>query len=105
MKTFTDQRFTNHLQRIRLTVQIDTQRIRGKVLKHLEGVFDLATNQAKNEKLDPASRQKWTHAAGYVAQVMNSVAAGFDEKQIDTDLNELERMINEARAIREKRSK
>jgi len=43
-------------------------------------------------------RQMWTRVAAYIAQIINSAASGFDEKQIDEDLNKLEKLINEATA-------
>jgi len=33
--------------------------------------------------------------AAYIAQITNSVANGFDERQIDENLNKLEKLINE----------
>jgi len=83
--------------------------MRGKTLRKLEGLFDLAVSLAKGEvktqteegRENPVTlkqRQMWARVAAYVAQIMNSVASGFDERQIDADLDELERLVNEAKA-------
>ena len=74
-------------------IKVDIQRMRGKALEALEELFDMAKNLAKNK-----GRQIWTRIAAYICQVINSVASGFDERQIDVQLDELERLINEARS-------
>jgi len=95
--------------RLRRTVQIDTQQIRSKALKDLGELFELAmalargevktqTEGGKTERVTLKQRQMWARIAAYVAQIMNSVATGFDERQIDKNLDELERMVREARA-------
>lgn len=84
--------------RLRKTVQINTQRLRGKALKALEELFNMAKKQAKNKELTIKQRQAWVRIAAYICQVVNSVAKGFDEKQIDLDLDKLEKLLNEAQA-------
>jgi hypothetical protein len=93
-------------------VALDKQQIRSKSIKSLEGLFDLACSLAKGEiktqvvagkqlKVTVKQRQMWARIAAYTAQIMNSVMTGFDEKQIDTQLDELEKLVNEAKAKRE----
>jgi hypothetical protein len=88
---------------------VDTQRIRGKTLNSLQELFDLAVALAKGKvktqnedgvpvKVTLKQRQMWARVAAYIAQIMNSVASGFDERQIDVQLDELERLVNEAKA-------
>ena len=95
--------------KLKRSVEVDTQRMRGKTLKALEELFDLAmslakgevktqTEQGETEKVTLKQRQLWARVAAYIAQIMNSVAEGFDERQIDEDLDELERLVNEARS-------
>lgn len=90
-------------------VKVNTQEIRVKTLNRLEELFDLAvalakgevktqTENGKTEKVTLKQRQIWARVAAYIAQIMNSVAEGFDERQIDADLDELERLVNEAKA-------
>lgn len=79
-------------------VKIDTQKLRKDALKGLEELFKIAKKMAKSKKMEIEQRQMWARVAAYIAQVVNSVASSFDEKQIDKDLDELERLINEAKA-------
>lgn len=87
----------NRVRRVRRTIKIDTQRMRGKALTNLEELFDMAKALAKDKKVKLPTRQKWAQIAAYIAQVINSVASGFDEKEIDIQLDELERLVNEAK--------
>jgi len=77
------------------TLQVNTQRIRGKLLESLERQFEIADGFAKDESLKPRQRQFWMRISAYIGQVMNSVAKGFDESKISKQLDELERMIRE----------
>jgi len=97
------------LAELKETIKVDTQNIRGKTLNSLQELFDLAVALAKgrvktqNEdgvpvKVTLKQRQMWARVAAYIAQIMNSVASGFDERQIDVQLDELERLVNEAKA-------
>ena len=97
------------LAKFRKEVEVETQIMREKALKRLEELFNLAASLAKGKVKTQTEngkklvvtlpqRQKWAHVAAYIAQVMNSIATRFDERQIDVDLDELERLINEAKA-------
>lgn len=88
----------SRVQKLKRRIKIDTQRMRGKALTSLEELFEMATELAKNKELDLKDRQFWTRIAAYICQVINSVATGFDERQIDVQLDELERLVIEARA-------
>jgi len=94
---------------LKRTVKVDTQEIRSKTIRSLELLFDLAVAFAKGEiktqkeegkrvKVTLKQRQMWARIAAYIAQIMNSIASGFDEKEIDVQLDELERLVNEAKA-------
>jgi len=94
---------------LRKTVKVNTQRIRRDLLNYLEEIFNLAASLArgryqtqveggKQKKVTLKERRMWARVAGYVAQVMNSVAEGFDEREIDVQLDELERLVREAKA-------
>lgn len=52
----------------------------------------------KQVKVSLKQRQLWARVAAYTAQIINSIAEGFDEREIDIQLDELERLINEAKA-------
>jgi hypothetical protein len=43
-------------------------------------------------------RQMWARIAAYAAQIMNTIANGIDDRQIDKDLALLEKLVNEATA-------
>ena len=40
-------------------------------------------------------RQMWAHVAAYIGQIMGNLANGYDERQVDEDLAELERLVDE----------
>jgi hypothetical protein len=95
---------------LRRTLKVDTQEMRLKTMKKLQALFNLSSAFAKGnvrfqsedgkaKKLDINQRQMWARVAAYIAQVMNSVSLAFDEKEIDRDLDELERLVNEAKAM------
>ena len=75
--------------------QVDTQRIRAKLMKSLEGMFEVAEGFAKDKNLKLKQRQVWSRIAAYIGQVINSLAKSFDEAKISKQLDELERMIRE----------
>ena len=97
------------VRRLRKSIKVETQEIRAKTLENLEEIFNLAASLAKGEvktqtvdglpvKVTIKQRQMWARVAAYIAQIMNSIALRFDERQIDVELDELERLINEAKA-------
>jgi len=94
---------------LRKTFEVDTQRLRVKAIKGLEELFDLASgfakgsyrfqyDQGKREPITMKQRQMWARIAAYAAQIMNTIANGIDERQIDKDLAKLELLVNEATA-------
>jgi len=102
------------LVELKKAIKIDTQRLRVKMLNGLEELFDLATafaegkiktqvEEGKKVKVTLKQRQMWARVAAYIAQIMNSLAEGFDEREIDAQLEELERLVNEAKAKTETR--
>jgi len=95
--------------KLREKVKVDTQRMRAKWMKSLEEIFNFAASLAKGEfktqtvngetvKVSMKQRQIWARIAAYTAQIMNSIAQGFDEREIDAQLDELERLVSEAKA-------
>lgn len=99
----------DRVSRFRRRIKIDTQKIRGNAIRKLEELFNLAVSLAKGEvktqtvdgetmKVTLKQRQMWARVAAYIAQILNSLAEGFDEREIDVQLDELERLVNEARA-------
>jgi hypothetical protein len=45
-------------------------------------------------------REKWARIAAYTGQVMDGLALGYGETQLQTDLKKLEQMVNEVRCHR-----
>ena len=88
----------SRIQKLKKRIKIDTQRMRGKTLNTLEELFEMAKDLAQNTNLKLKQRQMWTRIAAYICQVINSVASGFDERQTDVQLDQLEDLINEARS-------
>jgi hypothetical protein len=88
----------------RRILRLDTQRIRFELVTKLRDIFNAAHALAQNRDLDLRERQKWARVAAYAAQTIDSLCVKFDEKQIDKDLAELERLVNEVRAKTKSRS-
>jgi len=81
-------------------VKLDTQQLRYNVINKLTDLFNAASGMAKSRGLDVKDRQEWTRIAGYIAQMIESISKGYDEKQIDSDLASLKKMIAEAKTKR-----
>jgi ArsR family metal-binding transcriptional regulator len=88
----------NRLQKCRRILQIDTQQIRFKVINKLEEMFDCAQALSRNTALRLNEREKWAKIAATIAKTINSVSAGFDEQKVNRELDELEDLVNKARA-------
>ena len=92
------------IAKLKENVKINTQKIRENLLSNLTSIFESAVKFAKGKttinghELMLKEREKWVRVAAYTAQVINSVASGFDERQIDVQLDELEGLVNEAKA-------
>jgi len=98
------------LDKMRRILYIDTQRLRGRIIVQLEEFFYIASGYArgkisktvdkdgKERPLTIAERQLWARIAAYTAQIINSIANGLDERQIDKDLDKLEEMLNKTSA-------
>jgi hypothetical protein len=79
------------IQRLEEIFQISADYARGKVER-------VIGEDGKERPLTIVERQFWARIAAYTAQIMNNVAKGIDERQIDQDLDHLEKLINEAKA-------
>jgi hypothetical protein len=88
----------SRLQIAKRICRVDTQNLRDKLLRRLQELFDMSCGQARNKNLDLWEREKWARVAAYTAQVMGGLAKGFDERQINKELDELESLVSEARA-------
>jgi hypothetical protein len=88
------------IHKLRATFKLDTQQLRYNLINRLTELFNDASHLAKSRDIEVKDRQEWTRIAGYIAQTIESVSKGYDERQIDRDLAELEKMIDEAKAKR-----
>ena len=93
--------------------KLETQELRQRLIRELESIFELATAIARGEvktqvvdgkpvRITLMQRQKWARAAAYIAQIIHSIARGFDEREIDEMLEEARRLIEEARGEAER---
>jgi hypothetical protein len=98
---------SRRIETTRKEVEANTQRLRKRTLKNIEEIFRAAERIARGEikhqrserKMIPISlnqRRRWVSVAAYAAQIMNSVASNLDEGEINVQLHELERLVNEA---------
>jgi hypothetical protein len=81
--------------------------MRAKLLNNLDVLFQLAFSIAKGNvkqlvdengakhNVTLKQRHMWGRLATYTAQVMQNLSKGFDDKQFQTDLKRLERMVDE----------
>jgi hypothetical protein len=101
---------------IRNEVEAETQRLRERTLNKLEEIFKVVAKVARGEirhqrvngKMVPIrlnQRRRWVRVAEHIARTMNSIASNIDEKEIHTQLNELQRLVNEAQTIDQSRPK
>jgi hypothetical protein len=108
MQVTLSKRVSNRICASRRILHVDTQRTRKKLIEQLEVVFSTASNYArgnvtwvtgedgKRRPLTVLERQWWAKIAAQTAQTINNIARGFDERQIDDQLNLLEMMLNKA---------
>jgi hypothetical protein len=101
-------RFVSSLiETIRNEVKTETQRLRMKTINRLEEIFNVAAkvgrgqirHQRINGKMVPISlkqRRTWVKIAEEVALTVKSIASNFAEQEIHSQLNKLERLVNEA---------
>ena len=95
---------------MRRILYVDTQRMRQKMIVRLDQIFEIASEYAsckidrvadaegKPRHLTLIERQFWARIATFTAQTINSIAKGLDERQIDRELDKLERMLNQTSA-------
>ena len=99
-------RVSRRVAKIRRTVNVDTQQLRKKTVRMLEDIFKIAADYARGKvgrvtdedgnvrELTIPERQFWARIAAYTAQIINTIARGIDERQIDQDLDKLEVMLH-----------
>jgi hypothetical protein len=82
------------------------------MISELKGIFEKASAIAKGKvktrivdgkpvRYTLRQREKWARVAGYMAQIIDSIARNYDEHDIDLMLTEAERLIDEAEQMGE----
>jgi hypothetical protein len=98
--------------RLRRTISLDTQSLREQMISELKAIFEKASGIARGKvktrivdgkpvRYTLRQRERWARVAGYMAQIIDSLARNFDEHDIDLMLAEAERLINEAGQMEE----
>lgn len=83
---------------------------RNKWISELDDLFEMATSIAKGkvgqqqvgDKLQfitPKERQMWAQVAANIGMVMGNLSKGYDERQFDEDLDEMEQLMNEIKKM------
>jgi len=96
-----------HLQR---TAKVDTQGLRNRWIEELDQLFGIATSIAKGEvtkqqvddklqSITPKERQLWAQIAANIGMVMGNISKGYDERQFNEDLAELERQVDQVQKL------
>jgi len=110
MKTTSKVRVSIRISKARHILSVDTERTRRKLIVQLEEIFHIASDYArgkidrvtvddgKKRPLTIVERQHWARIAAYTAQIINNIAKGIDERQINLDLDKLEAMLNKTEA-------
>ena len=102
--------------RFQRTVRVDTQDLRNKWITELDELFGMATSIARGkisqqqvgdmlESVTPKERQVWAQVAANIGMVMGHLSKGYDERQVDEDLDELEKMMEEVKKLHADASK
>ncbi|PIU58878.1 hypothetical protein COS86_07200 [Candidatus Bathyarchaeota archaeon CG07_land_8_20_14_0_80_47_9] len=100
---------SRRIEMTRKEVKASTQKLRKTTLKNLGEIFRVAARVARGEikhrrsdgKMVPISlnqRRKWVSVAACVAQIIGSVTSNLDERGIHVQLDQLDRLVNEANA-------
>ena len=96
------------IQATRRTVETNTLKIRRKALKNLKEIFEAASKMAggeiKHQRIDgkmvPVRLQQrwaWLEIAKCAAYTIKDIASNINEEKIYAQLNELERLLKDAK--------
>jgi hypothetical protein len=104
MTYLVEKRFERFLREFRL----ETQELRRRLMGELEPIFDLSSAIARGDvktqvlygrqmRISLSQRKRWAPAAAHIAQIIHTIAKGFDERELKDMLEEARRLIEEAR--------
>ena len=100
---------STRVEAIRNDVETDIRRLRKRTISRLEEVFNVAARVARcrnghqrvNGKMTAiglVQRKRWFRVAEHAALTIQCIASNVDEKEILSRLNELKRLVDEAKA-------
>jgi phosphosulfolactate phosphohydrolase-like enzyme len=83
------------LNQIQKIFEIKTQDLRVKLISDLERMFDMVTKIAQSSHTE--NPEDWVKIAGYIAQVINSLADSYDEVRLNEQLKRLKELVEAAK--------
>ena len=95
------------VEAIRRETEAHTQKLRRKLLKNLEEIFQQASKIVKGEtkhqrirgkmaKITLRQRRKWLLIAACTAETITMISENINEKEIKSQLEKLEKLVREA---------
>ncbi len=95
------------VEAIRRETEAHTQKLRRKLLKNLEEIFQQASKIVKGEtkhqrikgkmtKITPKQRRRWLLVAACAAKTITMISENINEKEIKSQLEKLEKLVKEA---------
>ncbi|MEM3788296.1 MAG: hypothetical protein QXN95_00305 [Candidatus Bathyarchaeia archaeon] len=75
--------------------ELKTQDLRVKLIAQLERMFDRVSRISESEHT--VNSEDWVKVAGYIAQVINSLASSYDEVRLNEQLRRLRELIEAAK--------
>lgn len=88
------------LKKIRI-MRLETQQIRESLVIHLLDLLKIAREELE-QTLDTKKKANLSKIVSYISTVTNQIMNSYDEVRFNEELEKLERMIEEAKAIKEK---
>jgi len=92
-------RIEQRIAKLTKQLEIDTQKVRARLIKNLEKLFEVAAEHANPETVGEKRKTKqireWSRLAAYISQVINSVSKTYDLAKIQAELENLRRRIEE----------
>jgi hypothetical protein len=109
VKTSVNRYILRRIEKARENFNSSSQKLRQRTLRNLEEIFRAASRIARGEikhrrinrkrvRINLKQRRRWLRVATFAAQAIKTVASNINEKEILTQFNELERLVDEANA-------
>ena len=73
---------------------LNTQKIRRELVLQLTTLAEMAQQKAHDtHPTEVQTKQDWTRLAAYISQVINGITKTYDETEINTELENLEKKV------------